>query len=359
MYYALGTGKIEAGITQIQLEPGPFDWFNYTVQAASACAHLSEEDAMAIFIGLLLAALVVVYVIYWRDMQEAFRRSAAGSQMAQTPHGPIEYAILGEGPPLLVIHGAGGGFDQGLDLARGLAAQGFRVIAISRFGYLRTPLPADASPAAQADAHAALLDALNIPTAAIMGASAGAPSALQFAIRYPERTEALVLLVPATYAPRKENAPQLRLTVADRALLNILLSSDLLFWVARRLLPHAMMRAMLATPPERVISAGAEEEKRIREFMEHIAPVAARRAGLLNEAEVVASLPRYELERIAAPTLVIGVDDDLYGTQENARYTAEQIPNARLVHYPSGGHLLAGHAAQAEAEIAAFLREVR
>jgi pimeloyl-ACP methyl ester carboxylesterase len=52
---------------------------------------------------------------------------------------------------------------------------------MSRFGYLRTPLPADASAAAQADAHACLLDALGIRRAAIVGASAGAPSAMQFA----------------------------------------------------------------------------------------------------------------------------------------------------------------------------------
>ena len=53
-----------------------------------------------------------------------------------------------------------GGFDQGLELGDGLVRAGFRLIAPSRFGYLRTPLPADASAEAQADAHASLLDAL-------------------------------------------------------------------------------------------------------------------------------------------------------------------------------------------------------
>ncbi len=54
------------------------------------------------------------------------------------------------GPPLLMVHGSGGGFDQGLDFARTLVPDGYRVIVPSRFGYLRTPLPADASPMAQA-----------------------------------------------------------------------------------------------------------------------------------------------------------------------------------------------------------------
>jgi membrane protease YdiL (CAAX protease family) len=41
--------------------------------------------------------------------------------------------------------------------------------------YLGTPMPADASAAAQADAHVCLLDALGIAKAAVMGGSAGAP----------------------------------------------------------------------------------------------------------------------------------------------------------------------------------------
>jgi pimeloyl-ACP methyl ester carboxylesterase len=85
--------------------------------------------------------------------------------------------------------------------AGALADHGIRVIAMSRFGYLRTPMPADASAAAQADAHVCLLDALGIRQAAVIGGSAGAPSALQMAIRHPDRVTALVLLVPLAYKP--------------------------------------------------------------------------------------------------------------------------------------------------------------
>ena len=88
---------------------------------------------------------------------------------------------------MLLVHGMGGGFDQALDAARDLAARGFRVVAPSRFGYLRTPQRADATPQAQADAHACLLDALRIPRAAIVGISAGAPSCMQFALRHAAR----------------------------------------------------------------------------------------------------------------------------------------------------------------------------
>jgi len=106
-----------------------------------------------------------------------------GSQIVQTPCGPIEYALAGSGPPLLMIHGAGGGFDQGLKFGAPLARAGFTVIAPSRFGYLRTPLSHDASPAAQADAHACLLDALGLERVVALGGSAGAPSAIQFCLQ--------------------------------------------------------------------------------------------------------------------------------------------------------------------------------
>jgi pimeloyl-ACP methyl ester carboxylesterase len=91
-------------------------------------------------------------------------------------------------------------------------------------------------------------------------------------------------------------------------------------------------------------------------MMELILPVSPRRLGLLNDAAVTSSLPRYELERIAAPTLVISVADDLFGTYAAARYTAEHIPQARFVGYPIGGHVWVGHHAQVISEIAAFLR---
>ena len=111
----------------------------------------------------------------------------AGGSIVETVLGKIEYTDVGDGMPLLSIHGAGGGYDQGLLIAEALFGDGFRVIAPSRFGYLRTPVPRDASPAAQADADAALLDVLGLDRAIVVGTSAGAPSAMQLALRHPEK----------------------------------------------------------------------------------------------------------------------------------------------------------------------------
>jgi pimeloyl-ACP methyl ester carboxylesterase len=310
---------------------------------------------------LLLAAVAVaaVYLGYRRDMDRALERISAGSQLVQTPCGPIEYASAGEGDAVLIVHGAGGGIDQGMDAAKGLAAAGFRVIAMSRFGYLRTPFPADASPAAQADAHACLLDALGIKRAAIIGASAGAPSSMQFALRHPERCSALVLLVPATYVPRPGGAPSLTTPEWTELVFDTALRWDFLYWASIRLAHTTLVGAMLATPAEVLEKADADEKARAAQMLEHTLPVSARRQGLVNDARVTLSLPRYDLERIRVPTLAVSVADDLFGTYDAARYTAEQIPGARFLGYPTGGHVWIGHHKEIMAEIAAFLARQR
>jgi pimeloyl-ACP methyl ester carboxylesterase len=300
------------------------------------------------------------YGAYRRDIRAARARIEAGSQVVATRCGPIEYAIAGQGPPVLVVHGAGGGYDQGLDLGEPLVMKGFRVIAMSRFGYLRTLLPLDASAAAQADAHAGLLDALGIEQAAVIGASAGAPSAMQFALRHPERCRALILLVPAAFAPRPDGAaavapPMKAMPGWARHFFDLALRSDFIFWAAQRISRTSMIRTILGTPPDVVEEASAAEQARVASVLEHILPITPRRGGLLNDGAVISSLERFDLERIAVPTLAISTADCLYGTFESARYTAEHVTGARFIGYPTGGHLCVGHQEEVASEIAAFL----
>ena len=110
-------------------------------------------------------AAAVIQARFRSDLAQAAARAAQGSQVLATRCGAIELQQAGEGQPLLMIHGSGGGHDQGMAFARALTQHGLHVIAVSRFGYLRTPRPADASPEAQADAHVCLLDALGIAQA--------------------------------------------------------------------------------------------------------------------------------------------------------------------------------------------------
>jgi len=66
-----------------------------------------------------------------------------------------------------------GGYDQSLILAQTIGTAGYRYIAMSRPGYLGTPISSGKSPEQQGDLIAALLDSLGIVRACVIAVSAG------------------------------------------------------------------------------------------------------------------------------------------------------------------------------------------
>jgi pimeloyl-ACP methyl ester carboxylesterase len=302
-------------------------------------------------------AAALTWSAYRKDIQAARQRIASGGRVIASAYGPIEFATSGDGPPVLVIHGAGGGFDQGLDLGRAFLGSGHRLIAPSRFGYLGTPLPEDASPQAQADAHLRVLDELGVDRVVVLGVSAGGPSAMQFCLRHPERCSRLVLVVPMAFLPdRPQGEPP---SALFETVLNALTKSDFLFWSALKVAKLPLIRTLLGTPVEVYKDATAEEQAAIDALLESILPISARAAGIFNDAVVSGSLSRYPLEAIHLPTLVISAADDGYATYDSALYTADQIHDGKFVGFPRGGHLLVGHEAQVRREIERFLGEGR
>ncbi len=120
----------------------------------------AKRFALGLFIlASMTAAALLVGFTSWK--RETIARLAAQSQVLQTSRGLMEYATKGEGPALLLIHGSPGGYDQAMAFVS--QNPGFKLISVSRPGYLRTPLETGQTPEEQADAFAALLDELNIP----------------------------------------------------------------------------------------------------------------------------------------------------------------------------------------------------
>jgi 2-hydroxy-6-oxonona-2,4-dienedioate hydrolase len=305
-------------------------------------------------LGLMSVALATGWRFH-RDMAQARGRAAEGSVLLQTRCGPIEYQEAGTGVPLLVVHGSGGGHDQGMAFAARLAGRGVRVIAMSRFGYLRTPMPDDASAAAQADAHVCLLDALGIRSAAVMGGSAGAPSALQMALRHPDRVSALVLLVPLAYKPPAQADSASPLPPWLENAMMRLLGSDFLFWAALQVARDPVIKVVLATPPELLKTASAPERARVHALLERILPVSSRAEGLRSDTAAGKHLLPAPLESIRAPTLVISARDDRYGTYASAQYTASRIAGARFIGFDEGGHVWVGHDDEVMAAVVSLL----
>jgi 2-hydroxy-6-oxonona-2,4-dienedioate hydrolase len=299
---------------------------------------------------MLLTLVGATYVAYRDDISTERDRALAGGAMIDTRYGPIEYATLGQGTPVLVIHGTGGGWDQGIYAARSIVPYGFQILAPSRFGYLKTPLPADPSPAHEADMLAAFLDAHHVRKAVVMSFSAGTAPALQLALRHPERVSSLVLFVPAAggiSAPVAEGPPSF--------VMNVVLRYDFPMWLAMKLSPTTMYK-VAAVPPSLVKSLSQADRATVDEGVRIILPVSMRAKGMINDAKSQSGVePIYPLERITVPTMLVSAEDDLYRTLVVAREIKQRVPGAQLLEFETGGHLLAGRADEVWPQVAAFV----
>jgi pimeloyl-ACP methyl ester carboxylesterase len=297
-----------------------------------------------------IGAAGLVSFTFRSELRQAYETASRGALIANTAVGPIEYGEGGTGIPLLSIHGAGGGYDQGLANVA-LMGQGFHVIAPSRFGYLRTPVPTDVSPAAQADAHAALLSELNIAKPIVFGISAGARSAIELAIRHPDRVAALILVVPGTYSPSSPVAVDG--SRGSRFVFWLVNNgADFVWWAIEKIAPSVLIR-FVGVPPELVANSSKAEQDRVMSIVKSIEPLSLRMPGINVDSDP--KLGELPLEKITAPTLIVSARDDLFNTLPAAEFAASRIPSARLVVYETGGHLLIGHQEDVRSEVRAFL----
>ncbi len=102
----------------------------------------------------------------------------------------INYELTGKGTTVVLIHGAAQDLTIWDDQVAALSPT-YRVLRYDRRGYGSSTGHAD--PTADPDDLRILLDSLKIPSAVVLGLSAGARTALNFAVAFPERLTALVL----------------------------------------------------------------------------------------------------------------------------------------------------------------------
>ncbi len=288
-----------------------------------------------------------------QSVAAAKRRVGGRGRIARTRSGAMEYAIAGAGPPFLMLHGTGGGFDQGLRFARGVVARGFTAIAPSRFGYLRSDLPPDPTPALQADNLADLLDGLGIDRLPVCGGSAGALPAAQFALRHPDRCSGLALLVPAMNLSGRD---PVAFTPLQTFLVGKLLSSDFWFWSLSRLAPETLIGTLLATDPGLLRTVSPDERDRAFLILDELMPIGQRARGMMNDGFFSGAPADIAFSEIEAPILVVSCEDDRFGTAETSRTIAADAPDARLEIYPTGGHVWLGHDDDVADELSRFFR---
>lgn len=282
----------------------------------------------------MLAGGVVVAIWFGIDTKQAYARITGGSTVLSSPLEDIEFKQGGTGVPVLVIHGSGGGYDQGELIAKTILDDDFAWIAPSRFGYLRSSFHQGATFEDQAEAYAYLLDHLGLKKVSVLALSHGGPSALLFAVRYPERVSSLTLL--SCGVASSSDASQTEANQKGDALTAIF-KFEIFYWVVRRFLRKQLMRLMGAT--ENVIAALTPEQRiLVNQVIDDMAPVAPRYVGVAFDNK--AAMPNELVAAIRAPTLIIHAADDALQLFRHAEYASAHIPGARLVSFDRGDHLL-------------------
>lgn len=313
--------------------------------------------ARLIFLLVVLGLFAVGGILAWFTSWRADRLAdlKMGSEVVRTERGEVEYARAGEGPPLLVFHGALGGYDQALLLGERFRDAGMEVIAPSRPGYLRTPLAEGVTPEQQADRMAALLDVLEIPQVTVLGVSAGAPAAVHFAVRFPQRVRALVLLSPMLTRGLPDGAVEV-----ERAMLGHL-TGDVGAWLAveaserdpRWLLEGFLDFSSQADAADRAevvraVLGDPEQLEWFRRLIGTVAPLSPREVGTRNDLLQLRGLPDLPLAQIGVATLVVVGTEDPSLSVETIRKLVKKIPQATLFTVEGSGHMV-GLGPQAEA----------
>lgn len=278
----------------------------------------------------------------WADRLMAFFDERA--TVLQTARGEVQLARAGHGPPVLVSHGAPGGFDLGLAWSRHLQDSGCELLAPSRPGYLRTPLESGRRPEDQADLYAAMLDTLGIDRVAVLGFSSGAPSAVHFAARHPQRTTAL-LLDASILLPLEP--PMGRLQQAS-------IEWGPLVWFSYQISTRrpalvtsfsvSGMAEGLSKPEKRAaidwIVSDPDRLERMQNMSTCIAPSAARRLGWKNDKANESRLGPLPYAAVSVPTLIAHGTNDGIVPVGHAASAADQIADAELLLVDEGHHAL-------------------
>ena len=260
----------------------------------------------------------------------------------ETERGPIQVARDGAGPKVMTIHGSPGGFDQGLVWARHLRDGGCELIAPSRPGYLRTPLDSGRNPAQQADLYAAMLDALHIKKVTVLGISSGGPSAVHFAARHPNRTNALLL----------DAAVLLPIAPAVNALERAIFESSIGTWLSCEI---AKKRPKLtATLIVDALAAGLSKDRKrdavewitsnparlhdVADLPTSLAPRRFRESGQRNDESNETNLTPLPFAEITAPTLIAQGTNDAFPLLDHATHASEEMHGAELMLVDGGHH---------------------
>ncbi|MGA8363677.1 MAG: alpha/beta hydrolase [Solirubrobacteraceae bacterium] len=261
--------------------------------------------------------------IDWREHQHWV--SVAGQ--------PVNTIDLGDGPPLVFVHGLSGSWPNWLEQLP-VFADSHRVIAIDLPGFGHSPMPHERiTISGYARLLDGLCDELAIDAATLVGNSMGGFVSAELAIAFPQRVERLVLVSPAGLSTYRNSRGTRALPALHRgerivAAYTAWMASKSDIVAKRAFLRNATL-GLVTRHPGRLPAALAAEQLR-----------GAGKPGFLQALEANLDYDfRDRLPEIACPTLIVWGDSDRVITVRDAAVFAEMIPGSRKVIYEDTGHM--------------------
>jgi pimeloyl-ACP methyl ester carboxylesterase len=247
----------------------------------------------------------------------------------------VSTLTIGAGPDVVCLHGLGATKASFFDTAGALTRAGYRVHALDLpgFGSSSKPLAGPYSARWFAEAVVAVMDALDVERAHIVGNSMGGRVALEVGLRAPERVTALALLCPAVAFIRRDWHPLVRLLRPELGLF-----------------PHRFGRATVArqfwsmfADPDQVDPSVADVG--VDEFQRIYASAGARLAFLTAARNIYLERPfgrggfYPRLAELEAPALFVWGAHDLLIPPAFARHVAQWLPAAEQIVLERCGHV--------------------
>jgi pimeloyl-ACP methyl ester carboxylesterase len=266
------------------------------------------------------------------------------AEIGTTPLGAVEVDVHGSGTPVLVVHGSPGGVDGAQMMGRFLPPDRFRTIALSRPGYLGTPLDLnDTSIDREADLLAAVLDALGVDRAGVFAWSGGGPSAYRLAVRHPDRVSTLIQV--AAVSSRWVAPPY---PASDRFLFGTTLGSWAVGLLAH-LAPGQLVGGALASEGSLrgeelkaatdMTMADPEQRTAVLDIARTMSWAGRRRPGWNNDVANYGAIDSLQLDRVRCPVLLIHGDADTDAVPEYSYSAHEALPHSDLIMMKRGTHL--------------------
>jgi pimeloyl-ACP methyl ester carboxylesterase len=193
-----------------------------------------------------------------------------------------------------------------------------------------------------------LLDTLGVERVAVVAFSDGGPSALQFALRHPERCVALVMISAKSQTPPPD-------TPLQKLVFESLFRSDYLFWLITEY-ARPFVLTMFGVSGDVQEQVPARSTQLASDVVDGMNPISLRNDGIYHDRDTLTALPEdvFRLEQITAPTLVVHAVDDGLQPYSHAENTATRVPDTEFLSYEAGGHLLLLQLDEVREKVGAF-----